>query len=214
MTIKINASLPVGNTPPFYEKYQNELKPQPVMLRMDEGGNVDIYISSIIGSGAPEAEWNNRHLTWRLSPELSENQVKELLLDQDVIDLLNRIHESHMVEWDGSIYRGRYDEDLSIELQRLLDDRYNSHPEAQVWDAHEWLFGQGQPLEDAWLPNEALEAAAKRLKEEAEFEGVILEGDIHQQLINKLLDKDPEELTGEHLNAYYALSSDDEVLAP
>ena len=200
--ITIDPSLPNEATAPLYEKYDGQSQPQPAKLRMDEDGNVDVYVSGIIGSGAPEAEWNNRVLTWRLSPELSRGQVEALLSDQEVIELLERIHESHEVEWDGSNYRGRYDTELYDELQRLLNDRYNCCPEAQVLDAYEWLFGQGQPLEWAWSPDMPLDQAVEELEQDAEDNGVTLVGDIRQELINKLLDEVPDDLTGEHLRAY------------
>jgi len=199
--IKIDTTLPNDNNAPLYEKYPTELQPQPAYLRMDEDGDVDVYVSGEIGNATPMDVWHDRTLRWTLSPELARDQVEALLADPEVIDLLERIHASHEVEWDGSNHTGNYDEDLYDDLQRLLDDRYNYAPEAKVWDAGDWLFASNS-LAEVWPEDEPLDAAVKRLEDEAKMDGVVLHGTVHDALIGHLEGEDPDELTGEHLRAY------------
>ena len=202
MTIKIDATLPNDSNAPLYEKYDGQLQPQPAKLRIDEDGHVDVYVSGEIGGGVPMDQWHNRTLTWTLSPELAHDQAEALLSDPDVIRLLERIHASHEIKWDGNNHVGSYDEDLYNELQRLLDDRYNYDPEAQVWDVNDWLFGAGQTLDFIWPDDQTLDEVVKEMEEQAETDGVTLNGSIRDALIQYLEGEDPDELTGEHLRAY------------
>lgn len=208
MTIKIDTTLPNDGNAPLYEKYDGQLQPQPAKLRMDEDGNVDVYVSGEIGGGVPMDQWHNRTLTWGLNAYLARDQVESMLADPEVIALLERIHEVHAVEWDGSNYVGSYDEDLYCKLQRLLDDDYNYNPEAQVLEASDWLFGARQTMDFIWPNDQPLDSVVKEMEEQAELDGVTLNGSVRDALIGYLQGEDPDELTGEHLRAYRKHAAD------
>lgn len=209
-TIKINLDNIVESESkaPLYHHYAGQLEPQPARLYLDQTGNAWLDWSGEIGGAIPADQWHHRTLSWGVSPYLSKQACLDLLEDENVLTLLTRIHWGHSVEWDGSNHVGVLTDDAAIaveELQEYLDDRYSYSAEAQVWDAAEWLRAGGwNSLVDVWPSDEPLDQAVDRLIDEADRDGVVLDGDVRKALLDWLeeVTEDPDSLEGEHLKAY------------
>jgi hypothetical protein len=152
--------------------------------------------------------WHQRTLRWAVSPYISKEACEELLEDEEVLELLNRVHNGHYVGWDGNNHVGTLSDDASEAsdmLRVLLDQKYNQNLEAhaQVWDALDWITAEGlNSLAAVWPPDESFDVAVERLESETEAAGVVLSDSIESALITALKMEDPDDLKGEHLKAY------------
>ena len=132
-------------------------------LKLYEDGEI-VVCQEYYGDGIPADEWHDRTLTFRV-PHCRESTMEAFLNDPEVKELLERVHFSHIVSWDGTNMVGK-----------LLDDGYQAvqefrqaiardlHDEYDFWNANDWL-GQNTPDEIGISANSTDEELAELAKE-------------------------------------------------
>lgn len=132
-----------GESAPLYSKYPREFKPQPAYIEMTEDGDVSADYSGEIGDAIPMYVWNKRTLRWNILPSANGDSLADWLESAEISALLERIHDGHTVDWNGSNYTGHLDDDAqaaSDELDRILNGSWAlPYDTTEVWDAKEWL---------------------------------------------------------------------------
>ena len=170
---------------PLFRQYDGQLQPQPAYVEMDEDGEVTACYSGEIGNGVPSYVWHHRTLRWSVPSTVRGRVLKYLLERDDVVDLLERIHAGHAVDWDGNNHVGKLDADAqsaSAELEVLLDNDIGGADSCAVWDAGEWL--QNSPLADLWPAGQTLDGAENNVNYLATAEDVTLTGDVRDVLLD------------------------------
>ena len=169
---------------PLYCRYRNEINPQPAYVIMTEDGTVTADYSGEIGNGVPMYVWHNRTLRWRVPSTIRGSCLAEKLQSPEVAALLQRVHDGHTVEWDGSNYAGKLTADAQAADEAL--EKALAYPDGQdnvaVWDVNDFLFG-GCALPELWP--DSLDAAVEQLTAESEREGIYLDGDIRRALLTQ-----------------------------
>lgn len=202
------ANLSGGDKTPLYLRYPAQINPQPAYVHLTSDGQVSAYVSGEIGNGTPARIWNSVDLQWPVSCEAHPVLLAKLL-QGDALPLLERIHAGHAVEWDGSNYRGELTDDASEasdELAQLLEEGFaDPDQRVSVWTAGDWLFSSCT-LFDHWH-GASLADAVKKIQDEAEVEGVVIDGDVSEALLDaamRNLDHEHEGLDENHFSALIA----------
>lgn len=141
---------------PLYHRYPRQSNPQPAYVRLDE--------------------------TWGVVPAITGRALASLLQRDDVRALLQRVHDGHSVEWDGSNHIGRLDggaQDASYDLDRIFGDIDPSDC-AAIWTADDWLSPNGL---DNWPAEMTLDEAAAEAEAAALAEGVYLDTEVKPTLL-------------------------------
>lgn len=164
---------------PLYNRYDGELHPQDWVLEMDEDGVVRVDWNPEIGTAVPMDVWHGRTLRWYINPAISREGIERLLSDEDVLNLLERIHAGHEVELDNQMNRvGKLTEDAldaNEDLERLLERRYQqSDVLAYVATPDEYFFGGLLPIARYWKEG-SVEVAAEEAPWIADEEGMVID---------------------------------------
>ncbi|MEW6647203.1 MAG: hypothetical protein AB1450_08400 [Pseudomonadota bacterium] len=202
--VSINTSNLREKIAPLYHRYQSQSEAQDAYVEMTENGTVSADWDGEI-SGTPADVWHNRTLRWSVPSTVRGDELADLLERADVIALLERVYLGHTVEWDGNNHVGHLDDDAdeaSGELARIFERELNtSNDGAGVWDAREWMDGVG--LLGNWS-GKPLDEAVSEVEAGAESEGVHLDGDVEDELLDwaeSYVDSDRAGLDAHHLRA-------------
>lgn len=187
INIKIDLSEIRSESAPLYCKYDLQINPQPAFIELDlETGNVTADYSGEIGGGVPVSVWNGIWRRYSVPAYISGECLAEILEDEEVVALLNRIHEGSDVEWNGNNYVGVLNDDAQDAEESLVNLLEHWHIQGNVWEAKEWLFSCSK-LWDHWNDQPLSEAVAE-LKSDAESDNAHIDGDIEETLISEALD--------------------------
>ena len=119
---------------PLYHRYAGQVNPQPAYLEIDtEARAVSWESNPEIGNGVPSRVWHNIVQRCPCSAELSAAQIETL--SEELRPLIERVCDGVAVEWDGSNYVGRPDDDAEqalAEIQARLDAEEG---ECHVWES-------------------------------------------------------------------------------
>lgn len=175
-----------GDKTPLLCQYAGQVQPQPAYIQLSEAGQVSADYSGEI-SGTPMRVAHMRDLTFSVSPYAKPAALAQLLEHGAGRPLLERIYAGHSVEWDGSNYRGHLSEDAKdaeFDLEQLLEAEF-SEPDncAQVWKVGDWLF-TACTLADHWA-EQSLDEAVTTIESLAVAEGIVLQGDVREVLIEE-----------------------------
>jgi hypothetical protein len=202
--VNVNTDNLRGEIAPLYHRYQSQTEAQGAYVQLTEDGAVSADWDGEINS-TPADVWHNRTLRWSVPADIRGDELADLLESADVIALFNRVYNGHNVEWDGSNYVGRLDDDAddaSDELAQIFEGELNSGEYgAAVWDAREWMDGAG--LLDNWS-NQSLDEAVSEIEVGAKTEGVLLDGDVRDELLTwaeSYIHNDRAGLDSHHLHA-------------
>ena len=189
-TIDISAVQALKNEfAPLYMRYDGQINPQPAYLELTEDGKVSANYQAEIGHYSTTMDvWHGRTLQWDLPPWAKGWAIAEFVEDQEVFALLERIHRGHKIWWNGSNMVGSLVTEDAIEaskeLQELIDDYFsNERTCVEVYDIDEWI--DDSPLQNIWPANKDLDEAVEDIVDNAEFDDVIVEGDIHSALLER-----------------------------
>lgn len=186
---------------PLFHRYPQQTEPQPAYVQLDEVGDVTAGHSGEIGGGAPAHVWHGRTLRWSVPASVLGDVLADLLAG-DALPLLQRVHAGHSVQWDGNNHCGALDDDAqqaSDELDRLFEGLSHSDL-VSVWGAGDWLFSCNR-LSDVWSGCSLAEAVAES-ESCARSEGVLIDGDIADELLAEAMDKFSED-GGDCLDAHH-----------
>lgn len=142
MNVTINTNNLRGRVAPLYKVYPRQNGPQRAYVEMDDKGCVSADIDYDIGGAVPMRVAHNRTLRWDVSPYANGDSLADLLDSELVRGLLERVHNGHTVEWDGSNMVGRLDDDAkaaALELEQILSPYSGEYELAQVCDAYAYI---------------------------------------------------------------------------
>ncbi|WP_461367790.1 hypothetical protein [Candidatus Darwinibacter acetoxidans] len=155
------------------------LRPQTPYLELDltspdNAIHIDTYCQI---DGTPISVWHGVVRRYYLSPKTNAEALTTDINAGVFDDLFQRIVDGSEVEWNGSNYVARLNEDAreaEEELEKLLEDYVDES--IGLWDAGEWL--QDSSDEDlgvtAASTDDELAKKARELEEEARAEGAIV----------------------------------------
>jgi hypothetical protein len=205
------ANLAGADKAPLFCQYPGQSQPQPAYITLSEDGDVSADYSGDIG-GTSSRVWHMLDITWPVSAYAHPVVLAKMLQSADVVALFDRIHAGHSVAWDGSNHRGSLTDDAqaaSDALESLLAEKFSGgDPDTcvQIWSADDWLF-TSCTLTQHW-DSQPLADAVKAIQDQADIDGVVLNGDIEGALLDQAargFDEDgDDELTPVHLAALVA----------
>jgi len=170
-----------GNADLFHQ-YPLQMQSQPCFLELSEGGTVCCDWDGEIGGGVPCTVWSRRDLRWDI-PCLPANMANKLM--EELLQLLERVHAGHTVEWDGSNMSGSLDEDAQDASEEIDEHIRNiDHDEfLRVSDADDW-FQDYTPDITAETTDEEITAIAASEVETARDAGIHVLRGIEEYLEN------------------------------
>lgn len=124
---------------PLFHRYPREVNPQGALVEITEEGAVSADWNGEIGNGVPSFGWHGRTIRVPVSPFVSGPDLADFLerFARGRV-LLERIHEGHSVEWDGSNFVGSLDEDAQAAREEL-ETALRELKQADVQRAEEWI---------------------------------------------------------------------------
>lgn len=188
-TIKI--IVPAGKAP-LYERYGGQIHPQPAYFELRPEERVaEFDWNANVGGGTSMDAWHGLVRRYRVPATLSREGCENLA--ETLQPLLQRVVDGFEEVWNGSNHVGRLTQDAShaeYEIESVIDRLNQTDGDhVQVWDAAEWLAGQGSGEEAARdlgvtadSTDEEIAALAQRLEEEADLDGVVLYGDLAREI--------------------------------
>lgn len=202
--ITINTENLRGEIAPLYCRCQGQTNAQPAYVELGEDGYVSADYSGEIGNGVPFTVWHRRTLRWAVPSQSSGNALADLIESADIVALLERVSAGHTVEWDGSNFVGSLDDDARAASDELESIFGRPEDEGCVWDASEWMVGAGL---HSWWIGVPLDTAVADTESAAESEGVYLDGDVEDVLLDmaeRYIANDKPGLDAWHLSALVA----------
>jgi hypothetical protein len=185
--------LVTGEKNELYTHYSGQINPQDVYLEIDQD-NARIYINGEIGNAMPMDVWHGRTLRIGLRC-LTLDSANTFLTDEDVVELIARIGEGLMVEWDGNNMVGQQNDDslkAVDELEANIAKRFDCDSDFITgWDANNWLYEDCHNLGiTAETTDSELVVLADEWNERALDENIVLRGtleyltDIRREIID------------------------------
>lgn len=177
-----------GSAPLFFCSYKGE--PYRACLLLDEDGKVSTDTRAPWDRGTPIDEWHGRRRIWKVPAGVRGYALCDVLSDTHILELLQRVHNGHSVEWNGNNYVGALNDDAeeaSDELERCLNDLATW----DVWSVGDWL-SQTRINDNLWPAGKNLEQVVDDLEADARYNDVLIaEGaeDIADMLCQKLLEQ-------------------------
>ena len=123
--------------PVVYKKDSAQINPQKAFIELSEDGTVGVGYSGEIGNAVPVSVWHGVDRRYPISPYLTGDGCNQLI--EDAVLLLQRIHDGLSVEWDGSNYIGRLNDDAMDAEEDLAALCNREYEEAAVCDASSFL---------------------------------------------------------------------------
>lgn len=165
------------------ENYSDSLE-----VYMNEDGRATIGIVRDYGdSGTTFNRWHGRELAWGLNicgPAIADDGWLESMCEK-IMPFLQRVHDGHSVDWDGSNNVGR----LTDDAKAAQDDIYEIVSTADlasdmaVWDMLAWIADvPDSEVMDFVNEYEHIEEAEAAYKQEALSDRVYLVGGIADRL--------------------------------
>lgn len=153
---------------PLFCQYPREYRPQPAHVEMDQHGKVSAgYSADPSRYSTTFDRAHGRTLAWSIEPHAKPGRLADLLREH--AELFQRVHDGHIVAWDGRNHIGYLSDEAqaaSDDLERILRD-FGADPDnlVVVWTAEEWLFSSNS-LRDIWSGRPLADALAD-LEDEA-----------------------------------------------
>lgn len=193
-TIRISEHLGDGSRAPLYQHYQGQTQAQPAYVELEEDGTVNASYDPEIGGAVPMTVWHGRDRRYPVSNSISMDGLKALLAY--ITPLLQRVHDGLSIEWDGSNIVGRLTEaaeNAEAKISRICEsDEWDT---VDIMDAGEWLYPSIARDHDhsrvkigsdivitRYTGERRLEQLARKLEREAEADGILLDGDMLEEL--------------------------------
>ena len=169
---------------PLFHRYPREVNPQGAFVEITEEGAVSADWNGEIGNAVPSHVWHGRTIRAPVSPFVRGADLLDFLerFDRGRV-LLERIHEGHSVEWDGSNYVGSLNEDAQAAREEL-ETALQELEQADVQRAEEWTAST--PWADLWPSGKKLALAVERVEAEALASGTVLDGSTEEAILSRL----------------------------
>lgn len=134
--IDTNADTIRDHPAPLYRVYPRETHPQPAYIELDpQARHAEVAWNAEIGDAVPMCVWHGLRLRYTVDHSLSGQQIADLLEDDEVQALMERVCVGHTVEWDGGNDVGRLSDDAQEAHECLVAMLYQVVGEAEIWDA-------------------------------------------------------------------------------
>lgn len=180
-------------------------------LTVDRDG--DIYPESEINQGTvPSSVWDRTILRIALPAAVTAAALNQWLAKEKTQDLLETLHLGH--ELIESQARGREVGTLTEEAEDALVTLEVEALELlalAVWDVDEWFYDSS--IQDLWPAGKSLKEAVAELESKASRDGVHLDGDVAEVLLDKAIKRahDGHELTVEQRASISEAGRSDEL---
>lgn len=158
-------------------------------LDIDDSG-VSVFVRTRYSgdNGIPMDVWHGRRREYVLATGpavINIDQIREDLKDGgDLSILIDRIRAGHDVEWDGSNFVGKLNEDADEaerELDRMVNDDRRGNPYIDdgwsVWDEDEWVYQAMTDEVKADWTDERIDEWLTEIRSFADGDFVMLTGD-------------------------------------
>jgi hypothetical protein len=178
-TITLNVASLRDERAPLSHTYHSQINPQPAYVEMTEGGEVSADWSGEIGNSTPAYVWHGRTLQFAVQHNISGEALADYLESDEGRARMQAIHDGHDVQWDGSNYCGRLNDEAQAAVERLEADLAGLDT-VEIYTAAEWF--ENSPLLELWSSGTAA-AAAKTLRDETD-----INIDAHQHLNASVID--------------------------
>jgi len=178
---------------PLHEQYPGQFKTQPAFLELDPAkGTVRLGTNLVIGNGVPMDVWFHRVLWWDVPPTLTGRGCAEVF--GELKPLLERVADGHELDWDGHNVVGKLSDDAR-EAYEAIEERLRDAQErfevAEVWDAHDWLWGPHTlaSLADALevtadTTDDEIAVIVEAQREEAKRLNAVVVGDLAKEIVS------------------------------
>jgi hypothetical protein len=133
----------------------------------------------------PADEWHRRTLAWPVSPRIDGHALTDFLKSEEIMELLQCVHDGHELAWDGHNHVGTLDaeaHEASKQFGALLN-HLSVHAKMAVIDTAEWLGSDA--LDELWPEGVTLKCAAATLQEQAKLEDVTLLTPVEYELLER-----------------------------
>lgn len=158
-------------------------------LDIDDSG-VSVFVRTRYSSdnGIPMDVWHGRRREYVLATGpavIALDQIREDLKDGGKLSILiDRIRAGHSVDWDGSNFRGKLNDDADEadrELDSMINDDWRGNPYVNdgwsVWDESEYAYDAMKTEVKSDWTNERIEEWLTEIRSFADGDCVMLTGD-------------------------------------
>ena len=121
MPVQIKESSIEGRIP-VYLCYPGQNGIQPAHIYLTEEGELGASVSGEIGPAIPMMEFHGRTLTWAIPGNVRGGYLRQFLADPDVVELFEKVHQGHSIEWDGHNLVGRLTPEASESMGKISDE--------------------------------------------------------------------------------------------
>jgi hypothetical protein len=188
----------------LYMQYDGQCQPQPAYVHLSDDGEVTADWAAEANSQSSRI-WNGQDRRYSVSPCVSATALQSFLAGPG-LNLLERIHAGHTVEWDGSNYKGSLTADAAA-AEEELEQALQEVDQVSVWTMSDWLWSNNN-MASLWAGCSLAEAVAKIDAEIENADGLVVEGSAQAELLEKaesMFDEDGDDGLDEfHLAALVA----------
>lgn len=178
---------PQGDTP-LYCLYDGQTEEQPAYLCLDlRTGELSADYSGEIGNGCSFDVYHGVVRRYSLPPTVTQTALDKLEQDQQFQNLISVIlqgaetyTDSNCSEKAGLSEEGQ---EAEYDLELLLQSFFDEEDVWSAWDVSDWL---GELSVDDILRGESIEIASDRIRKYATGERVILTGDVHDYIRQRI----------------------------
>lgn len=182
--------------------YTSNGEPYDAYLLLDDDGTVDFERRFPSYGCTPNEERHGLTRCWKVPPAVRGSELH----DKRILELLQRVHNGHSVEWDGNKNVGALDEDAveaSDELKILLG-------KMAVWefcDVENWL-SPTYVIDHLWIVGKSLRDVVADIIRDAFVQNILIAEEsetiaemLCEELLNKFEDDKTFKLTAEQSEA-------------
>ena len=121
MPVQVKESSIEGKIP-VYLRYPGQNGIQPAHIYLTEEGELGASVSGEIGPAIPMMEFHGRTLTWAIPGNVRGEYLRQFLADPEIVELFEKVHQGHAVEWDGHNLVGRLTPEASESMGKISDE--------------------------------------------------------------------------------------------
>jgi len=161
---------------PLFKKYDQEVQVQPAYIELDvRNGSLVADWNPEVGNGAPADVWHGLRRHYRISPDLTTDEINSLLTE--LAPIAQRIVDETEIQSDGLQDRPILSDDAeALEEDMINICRFTTTKSSGVYDAGDWFGGISRKRIYAETTDEEIENIAKDYRSDAIFEGATVNG--------------------------------------
>lgn len=162
---------------PLFHKYEQELQEQPAYIELDiRNGSLIADWNPEVGNGAPVDVWYGLRRQYRISSDLTTDEINSLLTE--LAPIAQRLVDEIEIQTYGLQDRLQFLSDKAESAEEDMTNacRFTHTKSSGVFDAGDWLAGTSRKRIYAETTDEQLLAMAKEYRSDAYFEDATVNG--------------------------------------